>query len=221
MTSQLFPLILAWLYATTPCTHHFTHQPLCSTHRFFFSNFFFLSIDSPSKPESLLLRRKNTARLRAQRAKQLKRLKAGKKANVKKRKKPATPANDCFSCTQRLIAFKRAEKYVKEYRDLQKVKNKKMNTKPAQAHQPTLRLTGCWCAERCAPAPHCSTHRQLLPGARSQAGLCHPHPRYHRPLAAHAQDLATAAPATDPQRRLCAPDARHHANDPPGGAIRW
>jgi len=55
----------------------------------------------PSKPESLLLRRKNTARVRAVRQKQLKRLQKTRKST-------------------RLIAFKRAEQYVKEYRNIQK-----------------------------------------------------------------------------------------------------
>jgi len=52
-------------------------------------------------PESLLLRRKNTARLRAVRAKQLKQLKKSAKSI-------------------RVTAFKRAEKYAKEYRVAQK-----------------------------------------------------------------------------------------------------
>jgi len=54
-----------------------------------------------STPESLLLRRKNTARLRAVRSKQLKQLKTAAKKN-------------------RITAFKHAEKYAKEYRVAQK-----------------------------------------------------------------------------------------------------
>jgi len=54
-----------------------------------------------SAPESLLLRRKNTARLRAVRSKQLKQVKKSAKA-------------------VRVTAFKRAEKYAKEYRVAQK-----------------------------------------------------------------------------------------------------
>jgi len=54
-----------------------------------------------SAPESLLLRRKNTARLRAVRSKQLTQLKKTAKS-------------------VRLTAFKRAEKYAKEYRTAQK-----------------------------------------------------------------------------------------------------
>eukprot|EP00178_Gracilaria_changii_P019360 TRINITY_DN56179_c0_g1_i1.p1 TRINITY_DN56179_c0_g1~~TRINITY_DN56179_c0_g1_i1.p1 ORF type:complete len:243 (-),score=38.96 TRINITY_DN56179_c0_g1_i1:24-752(-) len=60
-----------------------------------------MSEKKASVPESLLLRRKNTARLRAVKQKQLTELKKARKTN-------------------RLVAFKRAEKYVKEYRDLQK-----------------------------------------------------------------------------------------------------
>jgi large subunit ribosomal protein L7e len=56
---------------------------------------------SISAPESLLLRRKNTARLRAVRAKQLKQMKKSAKS-------------------VRVTAFKRAEKYAKEYRVAQK-----------------------------------------------------------------------------------------------------
>lgn len=56
---------------------------------------------SVSAPESLLLRRKNTARLRAVRQKQLNALKKTRKSI-------------------RVAAFKRAEKYAKEYRVAQK-----------------------------------------------------------------------------------------------------
>ena len=58
-------------------------------------------VHSPSAPESLLLRRKNTARLRAQKSKTLQALKKTRKS-------------------VRLAAFKRAEKYAKEYRVAQK-----------------------------------------------------------------------------------------------------